>query len=78
MTVKTLVPELTALSNTIGQVYTFCTEEHIHMKIRQWISKQGFPMESLCDLLYQDTIEAFMTNRQRVEANDLMTESGTI
>ena len=48
-------------------------EDQWHSDIRDWIDEQGFPMQSLDELVYEhDMVKPFMTEQQRKEAQELL------
>ena len=48
-------------------------EDLLHEEIREWIEQQGFPANSLDELIYSDRmVKRFMSDKQREEANSFM------
>lgn len=48
-------------------------EDELHEEIREWIEMQGFPAQSLDELIYSnDMVKSFMSGKQRKEAQLLM------
>jgi hypothetical protein len=48
-------------------------EDLLHEEIRDWIEEQGFPAQSLDELIYSDRmVKSFMNDKQKKEAQDLM------
>jgi hypothetical protein len=48
-------------------------EDLLHEEIREWIEEQGFPPNSLDELIYSDRmVKSFMNEKQREEAQALM------
>ncbi len=48
-------------------------EDLLHEEIREWIEEQGFPANSLDELIYSDRmVNRFMSDKQREEAQEFM------
>lgn len=48
-------------------------EDLLHEEIREWIEEQGFPPNSLDELIYSDRmVKSFMNEKQREEAQALI------
>ena len=48
-------------------------EDLLHEEIREWIEEQGFPAQSLDELMYSDRmVKRFMSDKQREESTALM------